>query len=136
MRLLIIEDDPAIRTMIGKMLPPEQFETLEATNGREAMRLLQQQADIEVVITDILMPEKEGLETILELKRNHPDIKILAMSGGGLGSARDYLNMAQELGADGTLKKPFIKDELLDALKRILPTWSTTFFIASLTTAL
>lgn len=120
MRILLIEDDPAIRKMIGKMLPAEQFEALEASNGREAMALLQLHADLGLVITDILMPEKEGLETIVELKRKRPNIKILAMSGGGLGSAQDYLDMAKELGADATIKKPFLKNDLLHALQKIL----------------
>jgi DNA-binding response OmpR family regulator len=120
MRLLVIEDDPEIRTMICRMLPTEQYEVMEAANGRDALFLLHEKNDFDLVITDILMPEKEGLETILELKRNFRHIKILAMSGGGLGSAQDYLTMAKELGADGTLKKPFIKDELLSAVDNIM----------------
>jgi DNA-binding response OmpR family regulator len=120
MRILVIEDDPEIRTMICRMLSSEKYDIKEAANGRDALFLLHEQNDFDLAITDILMPEKEGLETILELKRHHRHIRILAMSGGGLGSAQDYLIMAKELGADGTLKKPFIKDELLGAVENIL----------------
>jgi DNA-binding response OmpR family regulator len=102
------------------MLSSEKYDVMEAANGRDALFLLHEQNNFDLAITDILMPEKEGLETILELKRHHRHIRILAMSGGGLGSAQDYLIMAKELGADGTLKKPFIKDELLGAVENIL----------------
>jgi DNA-binding response OmpR family regulator len=120
MRVLVIEDDPEIRAMICRMLPSDKYDVKEAANGRNALFQLNEQDNFDLAITDILMPEKEGLETIIELKRHHRHIKILAMSGGGLGSAQDYLTMAKELGADGTLKKPFIKDELLAAIENIM----------------
>ena len=75
-------------------------------------RLLHDQA-VDLVITDLIMPEKEGVETISELRRRYPEIKIIAMSGGGMGGATDYLRLAKALGAGQTLAKPFTREVLL-----------------------
>ena len=120
MRILVIEDDPEVREMVYKMLKKEGYEVVEAGNGKEAFELLSIDPKIDLVITDIIMPEKEGIETIIELKRDYPHIKILAISGGGKGSAQNYLAIAKKFGADLTLSKPFVKQELLEAVQEIL----------------
>ena len=120
MRILVIEDDAEVRGMICKVLNKEDYDVVEAENGNEAFKLLNSEANIDLVITDIIMPEKEGIETILELNKDYPHIKILAISGGGKGSAQDYLSMAKGMGADVTLKKPFVKQELLEAVQELL----------------
>ena len=76
--------------------------------------------DFDIIITDLVMPEKEGIETIMELSRTAPNIKIIAMSGGGRVNATDYLTIARRVGASDTLAKPFSGDELLAAVSRVL----------------
>lgn len=116
MKILIVEDDSSVRRMVCKMLIYEGYEVLEAENGLKAIKLLRDQSDIELVITDIVMPEKEGLETIQDIKEYNSMIKIIAMSGGGKIDAESYLNLAKHLGADATLGKPFYKKDLLDVV--------------------
>ncbi len=111
--VLVIDDDEQLRRMIREMLETQGYRTVVAPNGREGFRLLcLEPADL--VITDIYMPEKEGLETIRELKRNWPAIKIIAISGGS-NLLNDYptLTLAKKLGATCTLEKPFSYGELL-----------------------
>ena len=105
--------------MIATMLNDEEYQVVEATDGKQAIKLYNQ-GPFELVITDIIMPEMEGLETIRELKRISMDIKIIAISGGGRGSAMDYLYLAQKMGADIALPKPFLKKKLLEAMQRLV----------------
>ena len=79
---------------------------------------------MDVLITDIFMPVQEGIETIMEFRRNFPEVKIIAISGGGSQGNRDCLTMAKELGADAALFKPFSADALRDAVKTVLSTGS------------
>ena len=120
MRVLVIDDDAEVRDVVRKMLIVEGYDVLAAINGREGIELLRNESNIELVITDLLMPEQEGLETIRELKRDFSAIKILAISGGGKLFTPDYLHSAKLLGADLTLSKPFDKKELLKKLKKLL----------------
>jgi DNA-binding response OmpR family regulator len=116
MVVLVIDDDLAVRGMLRKMLMSEGFTVLEAANGIEGMRQLNENRDIEIVVTDLIMPDKEGIETIKEIRQTAPEIRIIAISGGGKWSAEDYLRIAERLGADATLCKPFLKKELLDTI--------------------
>jgi DNA-binding response OmpR family regulator len=120
MRILVIEDDSEVRDMVCKMLSDKSFDVVAAINGREGMELISKASNIDLVITDLIMPEKEGLETIRELKRDFSPIKILAISGGGKGKAQDYLTAATIMGADSTLGKPFVKQELIEAVQELL----------------
>ncbi len=119
MRLLVIDDDVDVREMICKMLTGDDYDLLVAANGKEGMQIIKREPEIDIVITDLIMPEMEGIETIQEIKRRFPQIKILAISGGGRGSAQNYLTLAKGMGANLTLNKPFVKNELLNALKEI-----------------
>jgi len=95
------------------------FEVDLASNGSKGLKLFEKiQADL--VITDIIMPEKEGLETIREMKRLKSDLKIIAMSGGGKISADNYLATAKIFGASRVLQKPFSQKLMLDAVKELL----------------
>jgi CheY-like chemotaxis protein len=116
MSILVIDDDVAVLEMVSEMLNSEGVTVLTAANGEEGMRLIRGHSEIDLVITDLIMPEKEGMETIRELKRDFPHIRILAISGGGRVSAQSYLTIAKALGADLTLGKPFVRQELLDAV--------------------
>jgi len=118
-RILIIDDDHHILVMLKKMLEKAGFEVDLASNGVDGLELFQKiQADL--VITDIIMPEKEGLETIREMKRIRSDLKIIAMSGGGKISADNYLETAKIFGASLVLEKPFSQKTMVDAVLKLL----------------
>lgn len=118
-KILIIDDDHHILLMIKKMLEKAGFEVDLASNGSKGLELFKKiQADL--VITDIIMPEKEGLETIREMKRLKSDLKIIAMSGGGKISADNYLATAKIFGASRVLQKPFSQKVMLDAVNDLL----------------
>ena len=119
MRVLVIDDTAEVREMIGKMLSSEGYDVLEATNGEEGMQLIRSEPEIDLVITDLIMPEKEGIETIRELKQDYSHIRILAISGGGKIDAQNYLAIAKGMGADLTLSKPFVKQDLLKAVQEL-----------------
>lgn len=122
-RILLIEDEEEVRRLLKVSLQRAGYEILDAPDGRIVSRLGQMD-HIDLVITDIFMPEKEGIETIRELKRGFPDIKIIAMSGGGncvpsgMG-LREYLDIAKKLGVDRTFEKPFELPQMLLAVKEL-----------------
>ncbi len=117
-RVLVIEDDPAMRDMVEIFLQKSGFHTACAEDGKKALRLFQSES-FDLVITDMVMPEMEGIETIQELRKLRPDIKIIAMSGGALGSPA-YLGAARHLGANLTLKKPFQHAALIEAVTSLI----------------
>jgi YesN/AraC family two-component response regulator len=92
---------------------------IETCNGREGLRLYRREP-AEIVITDIFMPEQEGLETITALRREFPGVKIIAISGGGQRGRLDFLDVAARLGAERTFHKPFDLQEILAAVREIL----------------
>jgi CheY-like chemotaxis protein len=115
--ILVIEDEDEIRQMICDILEDEGYETVQASNGLEGILILKKNPDFSMIITDLLMPEKEGIETINEIRKDLPWIKILAISGGGIYIPENYLNLAKAMGADATLCKPFGRKELLNAVE-------------------
>lgn len=110
--VLIIDDDEQVRCMLREAFEQAGYEVAAAANGVEGIQLYQQ-APADVVILDILMPEKEGLETILDLKREFPAVKVIAISGGSERARIDVLDLARRLGAKHTLAKPFALHTLL-----------------------
>jgi CheY-like chemotaxis protein len=122
-RILVIDDEEDVRLVVGGVLRAAGHEVLSAADGAQGIALLRERgaANVQLVITDILMPEKEGLETIRDLKADFPDVKVIAMSGGGkkLKSTSHFFT-ADELGAQGVLLKPFGPKELLDAVQAAL----------------
>ncbi len=117
--ILIIEDNKQVRSMLRKLLEQEGFTVTEASDGEEGIRRYNEnQADL--IITDIVMPNKEGLETILELKKQYRDVKIIAISGGGAIHANNYLQLATYFGAIRTFEKPVGRRELLAAVKELI----------------
>jgi DNA-binding NtrC family response regulator len=117
--ILVIDDDLEIRRMIVQMLRRSEYEVMDAGDGNEALRL-QHESPADLVITDIIMPEKEGIETIMELRREFPNIKIIAISGGGRIGPIDYLNTAKKFGALRAFTKPFDWAEMLHAVRELL----------------
>jgi DNA-binding response OmpR family regulator len=118
-KILVLDDEPSILLMIKKMLEKAGYEVIVASNGKEGMRLFERDKP-DMVITDIIMPEKEGLETIFELRRMHPDLKIIAISGGGRISPDGYLPGAKLLGANMVFQKPLVQKEFLSAVASLL----------------
>lgn len=118
-KILVIDDEPHILLMLKKMLERHDFEIDMATNGAEGLSLFKLSTP-DLVITDIIMPEMEGLETIREMKRIKPDLKIIAMSGGGKVSADSYLKIAGIFGASKSLSKPFSMNEMLLAVQDLI----------------
>ena len=110
-RILIIDDDVQVLAMLEQTLEQEGYEIVTAANGKEGVRLYREDpSDLiitDLIITDLIMPEKEGLETIMELKRDFPDVKIIAISGGGRVEPVGYLHTAKMLARLSHFKKKF-----------------------------
>ena len=118
--VLVIDDDPVIRAVVRQVLERDGF-SVEAADNAQSGLIRFAELNPDLVIIDIMMPGKEGMETILEMREANPDACILAMTGGGGNStAGNVLHMAELLGADNTLKKPFAPAALLDTVKRCL----------------
>jgi len=118
-RILIIDDEQQIRSMLRLMLEREGYEVVEAPDGSAGMRAYRQKP-VDLVITDLIMPNKDGIGMIIELKKEFPEVKIIAMSGGGLNKPEGYLKGAKKLGAACTLTKPIDREEMLRAVKNII----------------
>lgn len=119
-KILIIDDEPQIRTMLQKMFTIEGHEVAAAGDGAEGVKMFRETL-YDVVLTDIIMPEKEGLETIREIRKINPDAKIIVMSGGGNKYNSDvYLELAVKFGAAKALKKPILKEELINTINEVL----------------
>lgn len=118
-RILVIDDEPRVLSVIQEVLRLAGHDVTGATDGRVGLRSFHE-APADLVITDIVMPDKEGIETIRELRYEFPNVKIIAISGGGICKAEGYLSLAQTLGADGTLSKPIARIELLAMVSQLL----------------
>jgi CheY-like chemotaxis protein len=117
--ILLVEDDTDLRRLLTKVLERENYRVLEAGTGLEAMQILDLQIP-DLVITDIIMPDQDGIGTINQLKKHHPDIKIIAISGGGRMLKEDYLEIARMLGAHHTFTKPFNNKEFVEKVHELL----------------
>jgi len=116
--ILIIDDDELLRQMLARCLATNGYVVREAGNGHEGLRQMRERPAL-LVITDIVMPDMEGIETIRHLRRDYPRTKIVAISGGGIGDPQDYLKIARELGALRTFVKPFQAAELLAVIRTL-----------------
>jgi len=117
--IVIIDDDEQIREMLKQILAREGYGIFVAANGKEGMQIYREK-QTDLVITDIIMPEKDGLETITELRKDFPEVKIIAMSGGGSKGPESNLQAAKRLGAVCTLTKPVRRKEMLSAVKELI----------------
>jgi PAS domain S-box-containing protein len=117
--ILVIDDDPQIRLMLTQILGEKGFFIETASNGEEGVQAFRKNPS-DLIITDLVMPEKEGIEVILELKKDFPKVKIIAISGGGKNPAEVYLKMAGMLGAAKTFSKPFDVREILLAVQELM----------------
>ena len=115
-RILIIDDDAQVLAMLKQTLEREGYEVVDAPDGKVGIKLYQEDP-ADLIITDIIMPEKEGIEMIMELKRDFPDVKIIAISGGGRIDPGEYLHMSEKFGVKRTFAKPVERKELLAAVQ-------------------
>lgn len=115
--ILVIDDDPLVGNLMQRMLHSDNWHVRLACDGRDAIAQISDRAP-DLIVTDILMPDMEGLEIISSLRKSHPHIRVIAVSGSGRGQAVDYLDYAEKLGAIATLSKPFRRDELLQAVQQ------------------
>ncbi len=117
-RILVIDDEHMIRIMLRKILEKAGYAVEEAANGNEGIRVFEEKG-ADVIITDLVMPDKEGIETIMELKKKHPDIRIIAISGGGRAKPENYLAIAKAMGIRHAFAKPVEKEDLLKAVAEL-----------------
>ncbi|MFH1497875.1 MAG: response regulator [Verrucomicrobiota bacterium] len=121
LRVLIIDDHEELRVMLCRALQEQGHLTHGAQDGAVGLKVMAQHP-VDLVITDLVMPDQEGIETIMMVRKQYPDVRILAMSGGHQArNAMPYLELAARLGAHGTLEKPFSIDELTLKIESILP---------------
>jgi CheY-like chemotaxis protein len=117
--ILVVDDDSGVLKMTELMLSDGGFNVLVTGNARDGLAVLKSQK-VDLIITDIIMPEMEGIELISQLKQDHPELPIMAISGGGRSHNTDFLKFAKKLGAKVVLEKPFRREALLDAVSRAL----------------
>ncbi len=120
-RILLADDDHQVRNMLKLTLERQGYEVVEAEDGVQAVRLYRPDS-IDLVITDIVMPEKEGIETIMEIRSINPMVKIIAISGGGRINPEDYLNWARRFGVSCTFTKPVNREQLLETINELMGT--------------
>lgn len=120
-RILVIDDEPLVLSTVVTMLSREGFSVEEASDGEAAIAMIHRNPP-DVVITDIFMPNRDGIEIIRELKRSCPRTKIIAMTGGGQTRMMEIVSAAEFLGADHVLHKPFERESLLAAMNAVLGT--------------
>jgi CheY-like chemotaxis protein len=118
MKVLIIDDDPLARYTVSRILTGAGYDVVTAIDGEAGLAAVAKENPT-IVITDLIMPNKEGIETILGIKQGHPEIRIIAISGGGRYGNADLLPMAQSIGADAIVAKPFEAEDLLEPLRRL-----------------
>lgn len=118
-RILVVDDDEGVRDYLRSILEREGYEVADAVDGESAVeRFRESSADL--IITDIIMPGKEGIELILDIRKDHPNVPIIAISGGGRISPDDYLKTAELIGAQRSIAKPIERAEILGAVRDLL----------------
>ena len=117
--ILIIDDESMIRESLSNLFTREGYSVEVAVDGADGLKKFSENP-ARVVVTDIVMPEKEGIETITTMRKSNPNLKIIAMSGKGSGDFRLYLEMAGEFGADVAIPKPFSRAQILGAVENLV----------------
>jgi len=115
LNILIVDDDPQLSRLLATWIGKSGHLVETAPNGRAALRIAEAR-HVDAALVDIIMPEMEGLETIIELRRRLPQARLVAMSGGGRVGPDEFLRLARSFGAAGVLKKPFRLQDALEAL--------------------
>jgi CheY-like chemotaxis protein len=118
-RILVVDDEMQLRSMLRTALESVGHQVEEAVDGKEAIESYRSHP-ADLLVTDIIMPGQEGIETIVQFRENYPEVKIIAMSGGGRNNGQHYLELAKRLGATLTLAKPFSIEDFLAAVQGVL----------------
>ncbi|MBF0252698.1 MAG: response regulator [Candidatus Omnitrophica bacterium] len=118
-KILVIEDNVQMMNVLKDLLERNNYTVITAENGAQGVHLYRKDPP-DLIITDMVMPIKGGTQAILDIKQHDPSAKIIAISGGGLGTAEEYLEVARVLNARYTFKKPFSNEELLTAIKVLI----------------
>lgn len=118
-KILLVEDDDLVRDMLLQVLQRASHEVQSATNGEEASEMLKT-SEPDIMVTDIIMPKKSGITLISEVKDKHPNMEIIAISGGGRLDPTGYLDLSESLGATVSFEKPIDKSALLMAIDLLL----------------
>lgn len=119
MKLLLVDDDMFLRELTSKALKKAGYEVTLASDGGEAIKKAREE-DFDLVITDILMPEKDGMDVIQEIKVMRPSIKIIAISSSGIAGHSSLLKIAEAHGSDGSLQKPFTPEQLINKISEVV----------------
>ena len=117
--IMIVEDDTDLREMLKISLLQRKYSVFEASNGKEAIAKFKPSL-VDLVVTDIIMPDEDGLKVIMKLREIKPSIRIIAISGGGKAGPGNYLNLARALGADEVFSKPFSMHDLINKIDFLL----------------
>ena len=117
--ILIVDDDDLTRIVVKRILEIDHHTIFQAANGQEALQVVST-SPVDLLITDILMPERDGLDVVAQVRGTHPWVKVLAYSGGGSLRDFDVLTYAKEAGAHAALQKPFSVSDLLSAVDKLL----------------
>jgi CheY-like chemotaxis protein len=117
--ILIVEDNRELREMLKESFTRKKFTVQEAENGKDAI-IHFKPGVTDLVVTDLIMPEEDGLKVIMTLRELKPSIKVIAISGGGKAGPASYLNMAKALGADAIYSKPFSVNEMIGKIEELL----------------
>lgn len=115
LEVLVVDDEPLVRGTLTKMLKRAGHNVLEAEDGVKALEVFETH-NPDLMICDIIMPNMEGIETLREVKKNHPKVKVIVISGGARTGSLNYLSVAEKLGADAVMDKPFGSKKLLDTI--------------------
>ncbi len=117
--ILLVDDEESIRRMVRAVLGEEEYVFTEASNGVEALEIMEGQS-FDLILTDVIMPDCDGIELVMTVRKKLPDIKVIVMSGGGRVRADHYLNLAEKLGAARVFEKPFNTAELRETVAELL----------------
>ncbi len=117
--ILLVDDEESIRKMVRAVLGEEEYAFTEASNGVEALEIMETQS-FDLILTDVIMPDCDGIELVMSVRKKLPDIKVIVMSGGGRVRADHYLNLAEKLGAARVFEKPFNTAELRETVSELL----------------
>ncbi|MCK9331353.1 MAG: response regulator [Candidatus Cloacimonetes bacterium] len=117
-KILIVDDEKQINNILSRYLR-KNYQVSISENGLQALSLLKKET-FNLIIMDVIMPEKEGIETLIEIKNTYPNIKIIMMSGGGKIGPQSYLKIAKAVGADEVIEKPFELSDLHNIIKKLL----------------
>jgi DNA-binding response OmpR family regulator len=123
--VLVVDDDPGMRDMIRDWLVPSGYNLLYAESGKEGTKIFRRQR-VDLVLLDVFMPDQDGIEVLMELKRIAKSPKVVMMSGGGAMKIEQVLKLAGKLGATDTLPKPFTPVELMQTVHRLIGNGTST----------